>query len=200
MYQTVYVIDDNEAMRTALLELLSSCGHTVLTFSSAMEFPTQAPDHLTGCIIIDMRMPQVDGLAFQRRLNEAGIDLPVIFISGYADVPISVRAMQQGAFTFLTKPFREQELLDAVEGALALERATRDERRERHRLRGALAQLDPRERQIMADVTDGQLNKTIAARLGLSEISVKVIRARIMRKLGATSIAHLARIAERMGH
>ncbi len=197
MPQPVFIIDDDEAMRASLAELLTLCGHEVISLAGPDHFPIGAPDELTGCIIIDVRMPGLDGLAFHRQIVERGIELPVIFISGRADVPTSVRAMRQGAMTFLTKPFREQELLDAVKEALEQERSLRNERSERRRLREALAQLDDRERVVMADVADGQQNKIIAARLGLSEISVKVIRGRIMRKLGITSVAHLARIAER---
>lgn len=157
-----------------------------------------ASARLSGCVIIDVRMPEIDGLTFQRQMQEAGIDLPVIFLSAYADVSVSVRAMQQGALTFLEKPCRDQELVDAVRTALALERDTRDDRQEKQRLREAVETLDARERQILEDIANGDLNKTIAGRLGLSEITVKVIRGRIMRKMGAPSIVHLARFFEKL--
>lgn len=196
--QTVYVIDDDDAMRVALERLLGSCGYQTRGFAEARTFLALDLHRLTGCVILDVRMPEVDGLSLQKAINAADVGLPLIFVSGHADVPLSVLAMKQGALTFLTKPFREQDLLDAVSEALALERSTRGERRERAEMRRMLSDLDDRERGIVDDIADGTLNKTIAAKLGLSEISVKVLRGRIMRKLGLSSAVQLARMMEKI--
>lgn len=196
--QTVFVVDDDDALRLALTRLLVSYGYAVRDFARATELLAIATPDLCGCVIVDVRMPEEDGLSFHAKLREAGVELPVIFLSGYADISATVRAMQQGALTFLLKPCSDRTLIDAVKAALAQERETREERREQQRLKAAMATLDARERSIMADLADGHLNKTIAGRLGLSEITIKVIRARIMRKMGAPSSAHLARFFERL--
>ena len=193
----VFVVEDDDAMRDAIEALLQMCGHDVRCYASGAAFRAAIDAARTGCIVMDVRMPEIDGLAFQRHMTEAGIALPIIFISGYADVALSVKAMRQGAFTFLTKPFRDRDLLDAVADALQVERATRAHRLEGIDARAAFAALTPRERQIMTDMTHGEPNKLIAARLGLSEAMVKVIRAGIMRKMNATSLPHLTRLAER---
>lgn len=198
MTQTIFIIDDDDRMRLVLGQLLETYGFAVRSFDRPADFLDMASPRLSGCVIIDVRMPETDGLTFQRQMQDAGIDLPVIFLSAYADVSVSVRAMQQGALTFLEKPCRDQELVDAVRTALALERDTREDRQEKQRLREAVGTLDARERAILEDLANGELNKTIASRLGLSEITIKVIRGRIMRKMGAPSIAHLARFFEKL--
>ncbi len=194
---TVFLVEDDDAMRDAIEALLQMCGHDVRSYANGAAFLSVIDTVRTGCIVMDVRMPQVDGLAFQRHMVEANITLPIIFMSGYADVALSVTAMRQGAFTFLTKPFRDQDLLDAVSDALRFERDTRAHRWEGVAARDAYATLTLRERQIMADMTHGEPNKLIAARLGLSEAMIKVIRAAIMRKMNATSLPHLTRLAER---
>lgn len=195
----VFVIEDDDAMRDAIATLLEMCQHRVHGFDNGAAFLAAVDRPRTGCIVSDIRMPGIDGLAFQRQAAEAGIALPIIFISGYADVTLSVTAMRQGAFMFLTKPFRDQDLLDAVSDALRHERQTRGHRHEAIEVRAAYDTLTPREQGIMSDMTHGEPNKLIAARLGLSEAMVKVIRAGIMRKMNASSLPQLARIAERHG-
>ncbi|KTT72038.1 response regulator transcription factor [Sphingomonas endophytica] len=195
----VFVVEDDDAMRDAIEALLRMCGHDVRSYVNGAAFMAAIGEAQTGCIVMDVRMPEIDGLAFQRHMAEAGIALPIIFISGYADVALSVTAMRQGAFMFLTKPFRDQDLLDAVSDALRSERETRGHRVEAAAARAAFAALTPRERQIMTDMTHGEPNKVIAARLDLSEAMVKVIRAGIMRKMNASSLPHLTRLAERHG-
>jgi two-component system response regulator FixJ len=195
----VFVIEDDDLMRDAVAALLGMCGHEVRAFDSGAAFLAAAGAPDAGCIVTDVRMPGLDGLAFQRHMAAAGVALPIIFISGYADVALSVTAMRQGAFMFLTKPFRDQDLIDAVSDALHHERASRPHRREGVAVRLAHATLTDRERGIMTDMINGEPNKVIAARLGLSEAMVKVIRAGIMRKMNAPSLPHLTRIAERHG-
>lgn len=195
----VFVVEDDDGMRDAIEALLRMCGHEVHSYVNGAAFMTAIDRAQRGCIVMDVRMPEIDGLAFQRHMLEAGSTLPIIFVSGYADVALSVEAMRQGASMFLTKPFRDQDLLDAVSNALRVERETRPRRMERLAAHAAFAALNPRERRIMADMTYGEPNKLIAARLGLSEAMVKVIRAGIMRKMGAGSLPQLARLAERHG-
>lgn len=195
----VFVVEDDDALRDAIEALLQMCGHEVRSFVNGAAFLAEIEQAQGGCIVLDVRMPEIDGLAFQRLMAEAGSPLPIIFISGYADVALSVQAMRQGAFMFLTKPFRDQDLLDAVSDALRVEREARPHRIEGLTARAAFAALSPREQQIMADMTHGEPNKLIAARLGLSEAMVKVVRAGIMRKMDAASLAHLTRLAERHG-
>lgn len=195
----VFVIEDDDAMRDAIEALLQMCRHVVHSFDNGAAFFAAVGKPQAGCIVTDVRMPGIDGLAFQRHATEAGIALPIIFISGYADVALSVTAMREGAFMFLTKPFRDQDLLDAVGDALRHERETRVHRLEAVDVNAAYATLTPREKGIMADMTNGEPNKLIAARLGLSEAMVKVIRAGIMRKMNASSLPHLTRLAERHG-
>lgn len=193
----VFVVEDDDGLRDATEALLQMCGHEVRSYVSAAAFLTAIEQAQTGCIVLDVRMPGIDGLAFQRHMIETGSPLPIIFMSGYADVALSVKAMRQGAFMFLTKPFRDQDLLDAVAEALRFEREGRARRLERLVARAAFATLSARERDIMAGMTHGEPNKLIAARLGLSEAMIKVVRAGIMRKMTAASLPHLTRLAER---
>jgi FixJ family two-component response regulator len=195
----VFVIDDDSSMRGALENLLSSVGLDVRVFPSPQEFMrTDRPD-APGCIVLDVRLPGMSGLTVQKELFNAGIALPVIFISGYADVPISVRAMKAGAVEFLTKPFQEQELLDAVQVAIDRDGARRREAGRAAELHARFGTLSPREREVMALVAAGRANKQIAAELGVSLVTVKVHRGHVMRKMVARSVADLVRMADQLG-
>jgi FixJ family two-component response regulator len=195
----VCVIDDDDEMRASLQLLLESVGYRVSCHRRATDFLDTAAHDASGCVIADVRMPGMDGLALLRGMRSAEVALPVILVSGYADVALGVAAMREGAYGFLTKPFREQEMLDTVAAAVALERSTREATARDRAMRAAFATLDPRERAIMTHVANGSRNKVIAARLGLSEITIKVARARVLAKMGVDSAAQLARIAERLG-
>ncbi|MDB6090155.1 MAG: DNA-binding response regulator [Gammaproteobacteria bacterium] len=195
----VFVIDDDASMRAALEDLVSSVGLQVRLFASPQEFLQSKPPDVLGCLVLDVRLPGMSGLTFQNELAKAGIALPVIFITGHGDIPMSVRAMKAGAVEFLTKPFHDQDLLDAIHTALE---------RDRERRRGALIAaelqeryggLTERERQIMALVVTGRANKQIAAELNLSEMTVKVHRGQVMRKMQARSLPELVRMADRLG-
>ena len=195
----VFVIDDDPSMRGALDNLLSSVGLDVRVFPSPQEFLcTDRPD-APGCILLDVRLPGMSGLAVQQELANVGIALPVIFISGYADVPITVRAMKAGAVEFLTKPFHEQELLDAVHAAIERDGARRREAGRAAELHARFGTLSPREREVMALVAAGRANKQIAAELGVSLVTVKVHRGHVMRKMVARSVADLVRMADQLG-
>lgn len=195
----VFVIDDDASLRGALENLLSSVGLDVRVFPSPEEFlRTQLPD-APGCILLDMRLPGMSGLAVQQELATAGIGLPVIFISGHADVPITVRAMKAGAVEFLTKPFHEQELLDAVHAAIERDVARRGEAGRAADVHARFVTLSPREREVMALVASGRANKQIAAELGVSLVTVKVHRGHVMRKMVARSVADLVRMADQLG-
>jgi len=194
----VYVVDDEAATRNALSSLLRSVGHNVVTFGSADDFlVTDFPD-FPGCLVLDIRMPGLSGLDLQRRLTEIGVDLPIIFITGHADIPMAVQAMKAGAVELLTKPFRDQDLLDAIQQALDRDRASRRETAEKTELRQRVESLTPREREVMQLVTDGRLNKQIAGELGISEVTIKIHRANVMRKMQAGSVAALAGMATRL--
>lgn len=195
----VFVVDDDEGMRASLRLLFESVRYRVSCHGSAGDFLEQARADLSGCVVADMRMPEMNGLSMLRELAAAGVSLPVILVSGHADVTLAVAAMREGAYSFLTKPFREQEMLDTVAAALAQERSTRGAVQRERAMRAAFETLDPREREILTEVANGSRNKTIAAKLGLSEITIKVARARIMAKMGVDSAAGLARAAERLG-
>jgi FixJ family two-component response regulator len=195
----VYVIDDDSSMRRALEGLLLSVGHEVRLFSSAPDFMQAARPDAPGCLLLDVRLPGMSGLAFQQELMKAGVALPIIFITGHGDVPMSVRAMKAGAVEFLTKPFDDQVLLDAVHAALERDRARRREDASLTALRGLYDGLTERERQVMGHVVAGHVNKRIAAELGLSVVTVKVHRGQVMRKMQARSVAELVRMADRLG-
>jgi FixJ family two-component response regulator len=195
----VFVIDDDPSMRRSLEGLLRSVGHEVRLFSSAPEFLQAVRSDAPGCLVLDVRLPGMSGLAFQQELTKAGFALPVIFITGHGDVPMTVRAMKAGAIEFLTKPFDDQVLLDAVHAALERDRARRRDDASQAALRTHYSELTDRERQVMGHVVAGWVNKRIAAELGLSVVTVKVHRGQVMRKMQAKSVAELVRMADRLG-
>jgi len=196
--QTVFIVDDDPAIREALGSLLRSVGLGVRTLASVPEFlNSRLPDGPT-CLVLDVRLPGQSGLDLQRELSAANIQLPVIFITGHGDIPMSVQAMKGGALEFLTKPFRDQDLLDAIHIGLERDRVRRETDRELRALTDRLGTLTSREREVMSLVVTGRLNKEIAGELGISEITVKVHRAQAMRKMGADSLPELARMADRL--
>jgi FixJ family two-component response regulator len=199
MKEVVYIIDDDASVRDGLGDLLRSVGLAVQTFASSQEFLDSKRPDAPGCIILDVRLPGRSGLEFQSMLQNLGIQLPVIFISAHGDIPISVRAMKSGAIEFLTKPLREQELLDAVHIGIERDRARRQEADFIADLRGRYDSLTPREREIMNLVVTGSVNKQIAAQAGLSEVTVKVHRGHIMQKMRAKSLVELVRMADNLG-
>jgi FixJ family two-component response regulator len=195
---TVFVVDDDPSMRRSLESLLRSVGHDVRLFSSAPEFMQTARDDAPGCLVLDVRLPGMSGLAFQQELAKTGVALPIIFITGHGDVPMTVRAMKAGAAEFLTKPFDDQVLLDAVHAALERDRARRRDDAGLATLQAHYDELTDRERQVMSHVVAGWVNKRIAAELGLSVVTVKVHRGQVMRKMHAKSVAELVRMADRV--
>ncbi|MBP2291464.1 response regulator transcription factor [Azospirillum rugosum] len=194
----VCIVDDDASIRQALAGLLRSVGLTVFAYPSTEDFLHDARPVGAGCLVLDVRLPGQSGLEFQRELEGMGIHLPVIFITGHGDIPMSVTAMKAGALEFLTKPFRDQDLLDAVHKAIELDRERRRDDAALSELRERFRSLTPREREIMLLVAAGQLNKQIAAALNLSEITIKVHRAQVMRKMQAKSLPDLVRIADKV--
>jgi len=195
----VFVVDDDPSMRRSLDTLLRSVGLDVQLFSSAQEFmPAKRPD-VPGCIVLDVRLPGMSGLTFQEELAKTGVALPVIFVTGHGDVPMTVRAMKAGAVEFLTKPFDDQVLLDAVHAAIERDRARRHQAEGLAALKECYDELTTREKEVMKFVVAGRVNKQIASALGLSVVTVKVHRGQVMRKMAAKSVAELVRMADRLG-
>ncbi|MBN8927500.1 MAG: DNA-binding response regulator [Rhodospirillales bacterium 69-11] len=195
----VVVIDDEEAVRTSLSSLLRSVGFRVTVFAAPQEFLHTEAAQAANCLILDIRLPMSSGLDFQAQLAAAGIRVPIVFITGHGDIPMTVRAMKAGAVDFLAKPFRDQELLDAVSVAIERDRRMRDGDSALREHRDRLRSLSEREREVMALATAGLMNKQIAYELGLSEITVKIHRGKVMRKMEAHSLADLVRIADTLG-
>jgi RNA polymerase sigma factor (sigma-70 family) len=195
----VYVIDDDESVREGVADLLRSVGHAVKVFRSGQEFLDSKRNDAPGCLVLDVRLPGLSGLEFQRTLSKSNIQLPIVFVSGHGDIPMSVRAIKSGAIEFLTKPVHEQELLDAVQAGIQRDRERRQQAKAFGALRERFDSLTPREREILGLIVSGRRNKQIAAQCGLSEMTVKVHRSQIMRKMAAGSVVDLVRMADTLG-
>ena len=195
----VFVVDDDPSVRRAIKRLVESVGLQVELFGSAQEFLRRERPHARSCLVLDIRLPGISGLDLQRELLEANVHIPVIFITAHADIPMTVRAMKAGAVEFLTKPFRDQDLLDATHAALERDRARRLREEEVARLRDRYELLTPREREVLPLVVSGLPSKQIADAIGATEATVKVHRSQLMRKMGANSVADLVRMAEKIG-
>ncbi|MCC8958325.1 response regulator transcription factor [Bradyrhizobium sp. Pear77] len=195
----VFIVDDDLSVRDSLSNLFRSVGLRTAAFGSAHEFLQHKLPDVASCLILDIRLPRLSGLDFQAELAKADIHTPIIFMTGHGDIPMTVRAMKAGAVDFLTKPFRDQDMLDAVTTAIERDRTRRNEARALANLRAAFATLTPRERQIMSLVTAGLMNKQVAAEIGVAEITVKIHRGHIMRKMAAKSLPDLVRMAQILG-
>jgi len=191
---TVYVVDDDDGMRRALSLLLNTVGYKTAAFAGPVEFLDKFKPETAGCLVLDIRMPGMSGLELQQHLNRMGSMLPVIFITGHGDVPMAVQAMKEGAFEFVQKPFRDQDLLDRINHALEQDKENRSTLARRADVLHRVESLTPREKQVMAMVVDGAANKVIAIDLGLSERTVEIHRAKVMEKMGARSVAHLVKL------
>lgn len=195
----VFVVDDDDAVRASLERLIRSAGFIVKTFASASQFLESEKPDAPGCLVLDVKLPGLGGLDLQRRLAESDSAIPIVFITGHGDIPMSVRAIKAGAVEFLTKPFRDQDLLDAINQGIQLDRTTREWKAEIGKLRDRYETLTPREQEVMQLVVTGLLNKQIAMELGTSEITIKVHRGQVMQKMRANSLADLVRISEKLG-
>jgi FixJ family two-component response regulator len=192
----VHVVDDDPSMREALQDLFLSIGLDTRTYATARDFLATAVPDAPGCLVIDIRLPDMNGLDFQLQLTQTGVRLPVVMMTGYGDIPMSVRAMKRGAVDFLTKPFKDQDMLDAVLAAIERDRQRRAVDGDVSKMRDRFGTLSAREQQVMLLVTTGKMNKQVAGDLGISEITVKIHRAAVMRKMGARTLADLVRMAD----
>ena len=195
---TVFIVDDDRSMRQAVQDLVESVGLRAESFATGQEFLNRQLTSDPSCLVLDVRLPQMSGLDFQRRLNEIGMQIPIIFITAHGDVPMSVRALKSGAVEFLTKPFRDQDLLDAIQQALQRDRAAREQLAEVHVLDGRYQALTAREREVMGLVVFGMLNKQIASEIGASEATIKIHRGNVMQKMQAGSLIELVRMADKL--
>jgi RNA polymerase sigma factor (sigma-70 family) len=196
---TIFLVDDQVSVLRALSRLLRSAGLSVETFRSGQEFLQRYDANAAGCLVLDIAIPGLNGLELQQTLNFKGIELPIIFLTGHGDIPMSVQAMKRGALDFLTKPTNDEDLLSAIRAGLKRDRTNRQARAELAEIQQRLATLTPRERQVLVEVISGKLNKQVAAHLGVGEKTIKVHRARVIKKMKVQSVADLVRVTERAG-
>jgi FixJ family two-component response regulator len=195
---TVFIIDDDAGVRESIQDLVESVGLHAESFATAQKFLSNERQDGPSCLVLDVRLPDTSGLDLQQKLSKAGVRIPIIFITGHADIPMTVKAMKSGAVEFLTKPFREQDLLDVIQRALKRDRGLRERQRQLVELQERYTTLSPREREVMSLVVSGMLNKQVAAELGASETTVKIHRGRVMQKMQAKSLPDLVRMADRL--